>query len=623
MHPQGDPSPHHRFDERHPQHETPSPRRWHGALAASPYLAGLAALAWLVLRSGSKPSRWTYPCQQAAFSAASLAFGAPLVAVVVGLRRWLDPRAPLARTIVLAVLGVALTLGIRQHLSGAAPQPAPIPTAAPESGPLLSPSAEYRAKLFHKTDCAPDPAGDHFPGLDELLTIMGAQGTKFFRSPTTSLTAGPDGIVAADDTVVIKINYQWPERGGTNTDLLRGLIRRILDHPDRFTGEVVVAENSQFNSIDGFDRAANNAQDHQQSPHDVVAHFQAQGYRVSHFDWTVTRQTKVLEYSTGDLRNGYVVGPYDSGYLGRTSYPKFQTAYGTRISLKYGLWNESTSEYDRAHLKFINVPVLKSHHSTYGATAAVKHYMGVVTDSLSTNSHLGIGYGVLGAVIGEIHPADLNILDAIWINANPYSGPATTYSGATRRDELVASTDPVALDRWSVKNILIPGFVANGYSPPWPSPSAAPDDPSSAFRLYLDRSMNYILGAGYQVTNDYLKMDVFDLAPPGEPSDPVGAGAPFTIRRATGGFDLAWSAPISGGPVGAYFLYRVDLGTLGSGALPACETALGSGTSAWVPGLPDQSGFLVVGRNGAGDGSFGADSDGHERPSPAPGGACP
>ena len=621
MHPQGDPSPHHRLDESRSEHEKPSPRRWRGALAASPYLAGLPALAWLVLRSGSKPSRWTYPCQQAAFSAASLAFGAPLVAVVVGIRRWMNPHVSLSRTIVLAVLGLALTLGLRDHLSDAAPQLEQ--ALAPDPGPLLAPAAEYRARLFHKTGCAPDLVGDRFPGLDELLTIMGAQGTKFYRSPMTSLTAGPDGIVAADDTVVIKINYQWPERGGTNTDVLRGLIRRILDHPDTFTGEVVVAENSQFNSIDNFDRAANNAQDHQQSPHDVVAHFQALGHRVSHFGWTGVRTTQVSEYSAGDLRDGYVVGPYDPRFFGRTSYPKFRTSYGTWISLKYGLWNQSTSEYDRAHLKFINVPVLKSHHSTYGATAAVKHYMGVVTDSLSTSSHLGIGYGILGAVIGEIRPADLNILDAIWINANPYSGPATTYSGATRRDELVASTDPVALDRWGVKNILVPGFVSNGYSPPWPSPSAAPDDPSSAFRLYLDRSMNNILGAGYQVTNDYTKMDVFALAPPGEPSDPTGAGVPFSIRRLSEGFELTWSAPISGGAVITYYLYRVDLGTLGGGSLPECEAALGTGTSAVLPALPDQYGFIVVGRNGAGDGSFGTDSHGHERPSPAPGGACP
>ncbi len=621
MHPHGDPYPGHSTSAHDPRRGKLPQRRWKKALTASPFLAGLAALAWLVLRSGSKPSRLVYPCQQAAFSAASLAFGVPLVAAVVGIRRWLDPRISLVRTVALAVLGLALTIGVRENISDATARPEPV--VAPDPGPLLAPAAEYRAKLFHETNCAPDPVGDYFPGLDELLTTMGAQGTKFYRSSTTSLTAGPDGIVAADDTVVIKINYQWPERGGTNTDVLRGLIRRILDHPDDFTGEVVVAENSQFNSIDSFDRAANNAQDRHQSPHDVVVHFQGQGYRVSHLDWTSTRLTQVTEYDTGDLRSGYVVGPYDPGYSGRTSYPKFRTSYGTPISLKRGLWNEATGLYDRSHLKFINVPVLKSHHSTYGATAAVKHYMGVVTDSLSTNSHLGIGYGLLGAVIGEVRPADLNILDAIWINANPYSGPATTYAGATRRDELVASTDPVALDRWSVKNILIPGFVSNGYSPPWPSPSAAPDNSSSAFRLYLDRSMNNILSAGYQVTNDYTKMDVFALAPPGEPSDPMAAGAPFTIRGVSGDFELAWSVPISGGAVSAYYLYRVDLGTLGGGSQPECEAVLGTGTSAVLPELPDQCGFVVVGRNGAGDGSFGTDSDGHERPSPAPGGACP
>ena len=33
-----------------------------------------------------------------------------------------------------------------------------------------------------------------------------------------------------------------PQRGGTNTDVLKGLIARILEHPDGFTGEVVVVE---------------------------------------------------------------------------------------------------------------------------------------------------------------------------------------------------------------------------------------------------------------------------------------------------------------------------------------------------------------------------------------------
>ena len=60
--------------------------------------------------------------------------------------------------------------------------------------------------------------------------------------------------------------------------------------------------------------------------------------------------------------------------------------------------------YDRGRLKFINLPVLKSHHATYGATAAVKHYMGVVSGELATNSHSSIYYGLMGALLAEIQP---------------------------------------------------------------------------------------------------------------------------------------------------------------------------------------------------------------------------
>jgi hypothetical protein len=134
--------------------------------------------------------------------------------------------------------------------------------------------------------------------------------------------------------------------------------------------------------------------------------------------------------------------------------------------------------------------------------------MGVVTGELSTNSHSAIGNGILGALIGEIQLADLNIVDAVWINANPFDGPWTTYSGATRRDRLLASVDPIAVDLWAVKYILIPAFIENGYSPPWPYPSADPDIPSSAFRNYLDNSMDYILAAGYDATNDLSQIDV-------------------------------------------------------------------------------------------------------------------
>jgi hypothetical protein len=206
------------------------------------------------------------------------------------------------------------------------------------------------------------------------------------------------------------------------------------------------------------------------------------------------------------MNDGYVVAEYNSQLQGRISYPKFTSDHGTHISVKLGIWYFGGG-YDREHLKFINIPVLKSHHASYGVTACVKNYMGVVTSALSTNSHNAIANGILGALQGEMQLADLNLLDCIWINANPFDGPWTTYAGATRRDELVASLDPVAADIWATKNILIPAFLANGYTPPWPTPSADPDDPNSAFRSYLDNSMSWILAAGYEVTNDLESID--------------------------------------------------------------------------------------------------------------------
>ncbi|MHC4717444.1 MAG: DUF362 domain-containing protein [Planctomycetota bacterium] len=396
------------------------------------------------------------------------------------------------------------------------PLVAPLGGAAP-----VAPRREQRAKIYHVVDCPAFSLGDRFPGLDVLVTLMGHEGLKFYKSSTVTMESGPDGLIAADDVVVIKINYQWSERGGTNTDVLRGLIRRIVDHPDTFTGEIAVCENAQFASTSNFDRPLNNAEDHSLSPHDVVMAFQLLGYTVSHFDWTVVRYTEVDEYEAGDTTDGYVLYPYDAQLTGRVSYPKFRTDYGTYVSSKYGIWDPVGETYDRQSLKFINVPVLKS-HGGYGVTACVKHYMGVVTGALSTNSHSAIHHGILGALMGEIQIADLNILDCIWINAHPSGGPGTSYAEATRRDELVASVDSVAADYWATKNILIPGFIDNGHSPPFSN--ADPDDPSSTFRQYLDNSMDYILAAGYDATNDGDQIDAVtwsggrDTDGDGEPS---------------------------------------------------------------------------------------------------------
>ncbi|MCP3977971.1 MAG: DUF362 domain-containing protein [bacterium] len=573
-------------------------------------VSGTLALAWLILRSGTRPSRFAYPCQQAAFATAAAAFGVPVVAAILSLRhRTIDSlRTP--RGAAIAGLGIVVTFGMWTYV-----------TRAPAyTGPTTRAPASYMAEVFDQQNCPQDPHGERFVCLDDLLETMGARGLKFHRSATPSLTAGPDGILGADDVIVVKINYQWDERGGTNTDLLRGLIRRIVDHPDEFTGEIVVCENTQFASAYNFDRPDNNAQNIGQSPRDVVTDFLNQGHDVSLYDWTSVRHTQVDEYSAADLTDGYVAYPYDPDLHGFLSYPKFRTELGTYISLRDGVWDPATG-YDRERLKFINLPVLKSHSATYGATSMVKNYMGVITTGLGTSSHSAMHYGLLGALLGEIRPADLNILDAIWVNANPFTGPATSYSGATRTDRLVATLDPVAGDIWAVKNILVPAFESNGYSPPWPSPSADPDTPFSDFRQYLDHSMNYIVAAGYQATNKLAQIGIVDVGPPGEASEPGGGRDPLFIEKDESGYALSWSDPVRGGPIGEYNLYAVPLGA--GPAAPQCVAALGNGTTAILAALPDDSGFMVVGRNSAGDGSLGWTSRRAERAGPLPVDVCP
>ena len=68
-------------------------------------------------------------------------------------------------------------------------------------------------------------------------------------------------------------------------------------------------------------------------------------------------------------------------------------------------------------------------------------------------------------MLADVRAPDLNILDCVWILARPGYGPSASYAEATRRDLLLASTDPLVLDRWAVKHVLMPQIIANGYDP--------------------------------------------------------------------------------------------------------------------------------------------------------------
>jgi hypothetical protein len=123
---------------------------------------------------------------------------------------------------------------------------------------------------------------------------------------------------------------------------------------------------------------------------------------------------------------------------------------------------------------------------------------------------------------------------------------------------------------------------------------------------------------GWYVDDILLSAPGFDctaLALPGEVSEP-GVSGPLRLARDEAGYQLEWSAPVTGGPVEEYLLYSRPILTSGRVSL-RCEGSLGSGTSAVRSELPDGRAFLVVARNPVGEGPYGTTGSGLPRPAPS------
>ena len=476
-------------------------------------LFGLASLVWLIFRTGTKPSRIEYPCQKAALANSSILLG---ISIPIALSSfWLKGKKFLFRrgwTFTLIILLASVILNSEQFLIGIQP----IGAVGPEEIDLV---LEPRVATEFPSSDIFVVNGREYAHISELVDLMGLHGLDFYNSDTIGLNRGPEGLIAVDDFVLIKVNSQWDERGGTNTDLLKELIQMIVDHPDGFVGEILVADNGQdqygpYGNGGSLDWVNNNAEDHAQSVQDVVDMF-AVSYDVSTFLWDTITLNSVGEYSEGDLSDGYVINQTANSATGiKVSYPKFQTKFGTYVSFKMGIWNPVAEVYNNEGVKVINFPVLKS-HSGYGVTASVKHYMGVVS-AKQTNAHAMVATGGMGTEMVETRFPTLNILDAIWVNANPGSsfscGPSTPYSEATRVNTIMASIDPCALDYWGSKYVLMQTAKSMGYSD---THTLDPDNTNSsgawgaAFGVWLELAKDEIFDASYNVTTDESHFNVY------------------------------------------------------------------------------------------------------------------
>jgi hypothetical protein len=291
-------------------------------------------------------------------------------------------------------------------------------------------------------------------GVDCLLHLMGVGKLKFYRSKQKGPLSGGRGMIAADDVVLVKVNATWKYRGNTNSDVVRGLIQAILDHPDGFTGEVVIIENSQ-----GWGSLACDTANHYD---DGSTHANA---NKSHHSFiyvvdTLIADSRVSYYLLDPIGETFIDGSdhVTEGYrvYEDVSYPCFTTAGGKRVELREGVWNGTGYSQN---LKLINVPVLK-HHDRGGSeiTGALKHTYGILSmkmgeELLDYRHYAGLGR-TCGKMMVSVRTPVLNIIDAIWVSQGALSGyPA---EATTRVDWIAASQDPVALDYWSAKNILYP-----------------------------------------------------------------------------------------------------------------------------------------------------------------------
>lgn len=352
-------------------------------------------------------------------------------------------------------------------------------------------------------------------GVNRLIEIMDKGNLKFYKTVDKGESFGPDGIISSNDVVLLKVNSQWDERGGTNTDLIKEVIRAVLNHPDGFIGEIVVVDNgqAQYGSTrngGSFDYEKNNAYDTSQSVRKVCEGYAKKGEKVSCYLWDIITEKVVSEYSDSDFDDGFVlstrVNP-ETGVL--PSYPKFVTSYGSKVSFKHGVWSTEKNEYEKERLKILNIPVLKCHF-IFGVTGAMKHYMGVNSDKLTAKlgyrTHTTVGRGGMGTLMAATRVPALNILDAIFINARPNSGPMTTYAASIETNIIAASTDPVAIDYWASKNILMQA-MPRGFG--LDTTLIDPDNTNeNSFGVWLKRAAAELNTAGYPFTYDPARMNV-------------------------------------------------------------------------------------------------------------------
>ncbi|MBD3169546.1 MAG: DUF362 domain-containing protein [candidate division Zixibacteria bacterium] len=490
--------PERRYPMPSPKHST----RYWGVIS---WLTGFSAFIWILLRSGLNPRRLTYPCQRAAMPLA--------INWILAIAAYLGGSLLIKRYAKFAFIPVVVA-GVIWFI-GAVPGLLQADTDDIASLPIWE--VDDPVSTVFVMDSIPLTSGSLAPGdttvpdeylvdpaIDTMLIMLDAKGIHFYRT-----AENPDGIVGADNVVILKGNFQWRSRNTTSTDRIKGIINRIFDHPDGFTGEVVIFDNTQEIGT-GINHDDNNSEDEDQSILDVVSTFNSKGYPVFCIDGKTTWDDVVSEYSSGDYGNGFVYEPET-----KITYPKFKSpSTDYFISFRHGIWDSLNSVYNSEKLCIIDFPVLKA-HSMAGATIAVKNWIGVMTTAYANERYGGwdpmhydylfAPYALVSRIMEVTYP-DLTIIDGAWTTTY---GPNNLY-WVVKTDMLIASTDPVAASWYAAKHVLTP--IAR-----YPN-RTNPDLPGSDYKYCLDNWANYFRDSTeFPCARDSSEISVYNrnvLSPP-------------------------------------------------------------------------------------------------------------
>jgi len=305
------------------------------------------------------------------------------------------------------------------------------------------------------------------------------------------MMGGIEKIIGKDDIVILKPNAQWWNQGTTNTNAMKRFIELVLGIPG-FQGEVIIAENhhcagpKNSQAVRGWTTQERNGDF---NLYELVDYFQKNGNKnVTKYHWIdvgsaaadQSLKSKIMRPAKGLVKqmlgikagrmvrspadgDGYVWTDIEYAYGEKKvvmNYPIFTSEFsGTTIDFKYGAWRNG--KYTGQPVKFINFAGLNHHSDFAGATSSVKNYLGVVdlSKDIPTPEYVNFHYigipGMGGAVatfMKTIRKADLNIVTAEWVGFASRTDTALS----VRPRAILASTDPVALDYYGTKYILLP-----------------------------------------------------------------------------------------------------------------------------------------------------------------------